>query len=149
MPTPAASPELEYEGGLTDIEGIRLGHATDPRRPTGCTVVVVEQGAVPYFEFADGEVQVVRQYDDGSDSIIKNKIRNFVEAADPGFFQDGGVVIKMKRVQPAIAIDQQYEKAENQVRENSFHKNLWEMLFAGRGTASVTLDSIKSAALQN
>ena len=46
MPTPAASPELEYEGGLTDIKGIRVGHATDPRRPTGCTVVVVERGAV-------------------------------------------------------------------------------------------------------
>ncbi len=46
MPTPAASPELEYEGGLTDIAGIRVGHAIDLRRPTGCTVVVVEEGAV-------------------------------------------------------------------------------------------------------
>ena len=46
MPTPAASPEIEYEGGLSDIDGIRVGHATDPRRPTGCTVVIVEQGAL-------------------------------------------------------------------------------------------------------
>ncbi len=46
MPNSPASPELEYEGGLTDIEGIRVGHATDPRRPTGCTVVVVEQSVV-------------------------------------------------------------------------------------------------------
>ncbi len=41
MPPPAASPEIEYEGGLTDVDGIRVGHATDPRRPTGCTVVIV------------------------------------------------------------------------------------------------------------
>ena len=41
MPPPAASPEIEYEGGLTDVDGIRVGHATDPRRPTGYTVVIV------------------------------------------------------------------------------------------------------------
>lgn len=32
-----------YEGGLTDIEGIRVGHAVDPRRPTGVTVVLPER----------------------------------------------------------------------------------------------------------
>ena len=78
----------------------------------------------PYLELADGKVQVVSQYDHGPDSIIKNKIRNFVKAADPGFFQDGGVVVKMKRVQPTIAVNQQYEKAKDQVRNNSFHNSL-------------------------
>ena len=33
-------------GGLTDIPGLRVGHFTDTRRPTGCTVVVAERGAV-------------------------------------------------------------------------------------------------------
>lgn len=33
-------------GGLTDISGIRVGHFTESRRPTGCTVVLVEKGAV-------------------------------------------------------------------------------------------------------
>lgn len=32
-------------GGLTDIPGIKVGHFTDSRRPTGCTVVLVEAGA--------------------------------------------------------------------------------------------------------
>jgi L-aminopeptidase/D-esterase-like protein len=36
----------EYAGGLTDIAGIKVGHFTDPRRPTGCTVVLFEAGAV-------------------------------------------------------------------------------------------------------
>jgi len=31
---------------ITDVAGVRVGHFTDPRRPTGCTVVLVEQGAV-------------------------------------------------------------------------------------------------------
>ena len=33
-------------GGLTDVAGILVGHFTDTRRPTGCTVVLAEAGAV-------------------------------------------------------------------------------------------------------
>ena len=33
-------------GFLTDVEGIKVGHFTDKRRPTGCTVVLCELGAV-------------------------------------------------------------------------------------------------------
>ena len=33
-------------GSICDIKGIKVGHCTDPRRPTGCTVVLVEDGAV-------------------------------------------------------------------------------------------------------
>jgi L-aminopeptidase/D-esterase-like protein len=33
-------------GGLTDVPGIRVGHFTDERRPTGCTAILVEGGAV-------------------------------------------------------------------------------------------------------
>lgn len=36
----------EYAGGLTDIPGIRVGHYTHSERPTGCTVVLTESGAV-------------------------------------------------------------------------------------------------------
>lgn len=32
-------------GAITDIAGIKVGHFTDARRPTGCTVVLAEQGA--------------------------------------------------------------------------------------------------------
>jgi L-aminopeptidase/D-esterase-like protein len=31
---------------ITDVEGIKVGHFTDSRRPTGCTVVLYEQGAI-------------------------------------------------------------------------------------------------------
>src|ERR1700712_2664308 len=33
-------------GSITDIPGVRVGHFTDSRRPTGCTVVLFENGAV-------------------------------------------------------------------------------------------------------
>jgi L-aminopeptidase/D-esterase-like protein len=34
------------DGYLTDVAGIKVGHFTDSRRPTGCTVVLCERGAV-------------------------------------------------------------------------------------------------------
>ena len=33
-------------GALTDVRGLSVGHFTDTRRPTGCTVVLTPQGAV-------------------------------------------------------------------------------------------------------
>jgi L-aminopeptidase/D-esterase-like protein len=42
----ASSQSLSSAGSLTDVAGLRVGHFTDPRRPTGCTVVLAEAGAV-------------------------------------------------------------------------------------------------------
>jgi len=33
-------------GCLTDVEGVKVGHYTETRRPTGCTVILTEAGAV-------------------------------------------------------------------------------------------------------
>ena len=35
-----------FPGTLTDVRGLSVGHFTDTRRPTGCTVVLTPQGAV-------------------------------------------------------------------------------------------------------
>ena len=35
-----------FPGAITDVAGLRVGHFTDARRPTGCSVVLCEQGAV-------------------------------------------------------------------------------------------------------
>src|SRR5258708_4840911 len=32
-------------GGITDVQGIRVGHFTDSRRPTGCTVLIFDKSA--------------------------------------------------------------------------------------------------------
>ncbi len=34
-----------FSGAITDVAGIRVGHATDLRALTGCTVVLYEEGA--------------------------------------------------------------------------------------------------------
>lgn len=49
-------------GSLTDVPGIRVGHFTDTRRPTGCTAILFDSPAaagVDYNGSAPGESQVV------------------------------------------------------------------------------------------
>lgn len=41
-------------GGLTDVAGIKVGHFTDTRRPTGCTVILCEKGAVAGVDVRGG-----------------------------------------------------------------------------------------------
>jgi L-aminopeptidase/D-esterase-like protein len=36
---------VSSSGSITDVPGLTAGHFTDPRRPTGCTVVLCPQGA--------------------------------------------------------------------------------------------------------
>ena len=46
--TPSTAPHEDAftDGAITDVAGIEVGHSSDPRRPTGCTVVLVREGAV-------------------------------------------------------------------------------------------------------
>ena len=37
---------LTRTGSITDVAGIEVGHFTDARRPTGCTVIITRDGAV-------------------------------------------------------------------------------------------------------
>jgi len=51
-----------FDGSLTDVPGIRVGHFTDTRRPTGCTAILFDAPAaagVDYNGSAPGEAQVV------------------------------------------------------------------------------------------
>jgi L-aminopeptidase/D-esterase-like protein len=43
-PGPDGPPLME--GAVTDVPGIKVGHHTLTRRPTGCTVLLCEEGAV-------------------------------------------------------------------------------------------------------
>jgi L-aminopeptidase/D-esterase-like protein len=37
--------ETNGAGGITDVQGIKVGHFTESRKPTGCTVLIFEKGA--------------------------------------------------------------------------------------------------------
>jgi len=42
----SAQPPRETAGSIAGVGGIRVGHFTDTRRPTGCTVILFDHGAV-------------------------------------------------------------------------------------------------------
>ena len=48
-PQPAASASA---GSLIDVPGIRVGHFTDPRRPTGCTAILFDPDAAAGVDYA-------------------------------------------------------------------------------------------------
>jgi L-aminopeptidase/D-esterase-like protein len=53
QPTPANS------GALTDVPGVRVGHYTDPRRPTGCTAILFDDAVTAGADYdgsAPGEM---------------------------------------------------------------------------------------------
>jgi L-aminopeptidase/D-esterase-like protein len=41
---------VSHAGTLTDVPGLRVGHATEPRGPTGCTAILCPSGAVAGVE---------------------------------------------------------------------------------------------------
>ena len=43
---PAMNSTKTAAGSITDVAGIEVGHFTDTRRPTGCTVIITRDGAV-------------------------------------------------------------------------------------------------------
>jgi L-aminopeptidase/D-esterase-like protein len=58
------APEAQRDppGSLTDVPGIKVGHYTDTRRPTGCTAIIFDSAAaagVDYASSAPGESQGV------------------------------------------------------------------------------------------
>src|SRR5262245_16068174 len=61
LPSHAAAQTVE-PGSITDVPGLRVGHANDPRRPTGCTAILFEAASatgVDYNGSAPGESQGV------------------------------------------------------------------------------------------
>src|SRR6266850_2113473 len=57
-PRAGQSAPMPSAGSFTDIGGVRVGHFTDPRRPTGCTAILFDKAAtagVDYDGSAPGE----------------------------------------------------------------------------------------------
>src|SRR6476659_9075828 len=59
---PPAGATAASAGSLTDVPGIRVGHFTDTRRPTGCTAILFDPdvaAGVDYATSAPGEAGAV------------------------------------------------------------------------------------------
>ncbi len=75
------------DGGITDVAGIRVGHFTDTRRPTGCTVILYERGAVAGVDVR-GSAPGTRETDLLRPTNLVDKVNAIVLAGGSAFGLD-------------------------------------------------------------
>lgn len=51
MPEPQTASGLNPKGSITDVAGVKVGHYTYTKRPTGCSVILFEEGAAVGCDF--------------------------------------------------------------------------------------------------
>jgi L-aminopeptidase/D-esterase-like protein len=51
MPEPQGASGLNPKGSITDVAGVKVGHYTYTKRPTGCSVILFEEGAAVGCDF--------------------------------------------------------------------------------------------------
>jgi L-aminopeptidase/D-esterase-like protein len=77
-------PPRPSEGFITDVSGIRVGHFTESRRPTGCTVLLYEPGAVAGVDVR-GSAPGTRETDLLKPTNLVDKVNAIVLAGGSAF----------------------------------------------------------------
>lgn len=82
-----------FPGSITDVAGLKVGHHTDTRRPTGCTVVLCESGAACGVDVR-GAAPGTRETDLLAPGNLVDKVHALVLAGGSAFGLDaaGGVM---------------------------------------------------------
>jgi L-aminopeptidase/D-esterase-like protein len=75
------------EGFITDVDGIKVGHFTEMRRPTGCTVILCERGAIAGVEVR-GSAPGTRETDLLKPTNLVDKVNAIVLAGGSAFGLD-------------------------------------------------------------
>ena len=85
--------------GLTDVEGLRVGHFTLTERPTGCTVVLIDGDGAPGGVSQRGAAPGTRETDLLDPSNLIDKVNAIVLAGGSAFGLDAaqGVVRYLER----------------------------------------------------
>src|SRR5689334_6785546 len=71
-------------GAITDVAGVKVGHFTDSRRPTGCTVVLTEEGATGGVDVR-GSAPGTRETDLLNPTNLVDKVHAIVLAGGSAF----------------------------------------------------------------
>jgi L-aminopeptidase/D-esterase-like protein len=84
---------MEMKGAITDVEGIRVGHASNRGAMTGCTVILCEEGAVGGVEIR-GSATGTRQIDSLYPVHVVQQVHAILLTGGSSFGLDaaGGVV---------------------------------------------------------
>ncbi len=85
----AAAPTRRLGGAITDVPGIEVGHFTDTRRPTGCTVILARAGATAGVDVR-GAAPGTRETDLLDPSNLVEKIHAILLSGGSAFGLDAG-----------------------------------------------------------
>ena len=83
----AQAPSQSRQGFITDVDGIKVGHFTETRRPTGCTVILYERGAVAGVDVR-GSAPGTRETDLLKPTNLVDKVNAIVLAGGSAFGLD-------------------------------------------------------------
>jgi L-aminopeptidase/D-esterase-like protein len=80
----ARSDSAAAPGAITDVAGVSVGHFTDPRRPTGCTVIITADGATAGVDVR-GSAPGTRETDVLAPSNLVDKVHAIVLSGGSAF----------------------------------------------------------------
>src|SRR4030067_2576864 len=83
------SPQMKRLNAITEVPGIKVGHASDLKALTGCTVLLCEEGAIGAVDIR-GTAAGTRQIDPLSHLHLVDKIQAVLLAGGRGFGVGGG-----------------------------------------------------------
>jgi L-aminopeptidase/D-esterase-like protein len=92
------SPQMRRLNAITDIPGIKVGHASDFKALTGCTVILCEEGAIGAVDIR-GTAAGTRQIDALTPFHLVDKIHAILLAGGSAFGLDaaGGVTVYLEK----------------------------------------------------
>ncbi len=92
------SPRMKRLNAITDVPGIKVGHASDFKALTGCTVILCEEGAIGAVDIR-GTAAGTRQIDALTPLHLVDKIHAILLAGGSAFGLDaaGGVTVYLEK----------------------------------------------------
>lgn len=95
---------MQRIGTITDVRGIEVGHHTDTRRPTGCTVVLAGDGAVGGVDVR-GAAPGTRETDLLAPTNLVEQVHGIVLAGGSAFGLDAAAGVMRWLAQAQVGLD--------------------------------------------
>ena len=105
-PTSSTGPSTD-SSAITDVAGIEVGHFTDQRRPTGCTVILAREGAVGGVDVR-GAAPGTRETDLLHPSSLVDRVHAVLLAGGSAWGLDAAAGVMQWLEQQGIGLDVKY-----------------------------------------
>ena len=102
-------PRIAAAAAITDVPGIEVGHFTDERRPTGCTVVIAREGAVAGVDVR-GAAPGTRETDLLAPTNLVDKVHGILLAGGSAWGLDAATGVVRWLEEQGVGLDVRYAR---------------------------------------